>query len=213
PADRIHVIGAGVDTAAFPPSPLPAGPPVVSYVGRLVPKKGLDVLLAAWPAVRAAQPGATLLVLGDGPLAALLPADDPSVRWTSPDPARRQEQVRAALRAARVVVTPSRTAPDGDAESLLLVNLEAAASGRPVVTTRHGGIPDYVAEGETALLVDEGDPRALAAAIIGVLGDDELARRLGAAGPAFARRHEAATGTARIDEVYDAVLRSRRGRR
>ena len=51
------------------------------------------------------------------------------------------EQVREAIRRAYVVVSPSRTAPDDSVESLLVVNLEAQASGRPVVTTRHGGFP------------------------------------------------------------------------
>jgi glycosyltransferase involved in cell wall biosynthesis len=210
PADRISVIPAGVDTRAFVATPLPEGPPVVGFVGRLVEKKGIDVLAAAWPHVRQRRPDARLLVLGDGPLRPLLHGL-PATTVVDPDPARRHDQVRDVLRAATVVVTPSRTAEDGDAESLLLVNLEAQASGRAVVTTRHGGIPEFVEEGKTALLVPEDDAPALAEALLRVLDDPVLAARLGGAGPAVAARFDVAGCVRRVDELYDR-LRSR-GRR
>ena len=202
PADRLHVIPAGVDAEFFAPTPLPAEPRVV-FVGRLVEKKGVDVLAAAWPAVQRAVPAAELVVIGDGPGASLLPA---GVRWERPDTARRSTQVRAALASARCVVTPSRTAGDGDSESMLLVNLEAQASGRPVVTTRHGGIPEFVEEGRTALVVPENDADALAEAVATVLLDDHLAGSMAAAGPANAARFDVRTCTARVDELYDALL-------
>ncbi len=215
--ERTHVIASGVDTSRFTPSPLPEGAPTVTFVGRFVEKKGLDVLLAAWPSVRQAVPTAELHVLGDGPQLELVAAaaSDPNLGVTHhrPDPARRHDQVRDLLRAATVVATPSRTAADGDAESLLLVNLEAQASGRPVVTTRHGGIPEFVEDGGSALVVDPADPRALAGALVAVLQDRHLAAGLGAAGPAVAARFEASRGSAAVDALYDTLLeRSPQGR-
>src|SRR5207302_10451123 len=133
----------------------------------------------------------------------LLPAD---VRWERPDARRRTTQVRMALAAARCVVTPSRTADDGDSESMLLVNLEAQASGRPVVTTRHGGIPEFVQDGRTARVVPENDPDALADAVIAVLRDDALAESMAAAGPPNAARFDVRDCTARIDALYDVLL-------
>jgi phosphatidylinositol alpha-1,6-mannosyltransferase len=182
--------------------------PVVAFVGRLVEKKGLDTLLAAWPGVRAAVADARLRILGAGPLASLLPADDPGIEHVRPDPHRRAEQVRDVIGSARVVTTPSRTTGAGDAESLLLVNLEAQASGRPVVTTDHGGITDFVDRDQSALVVPEGDARALAAALVSVLTSDDLAQRLGAAGPPVARRFDVADCVARVDALYES-LRSR----
>lgn len=202
--DRVHVIPSGVDTSWHTPSPLPSRPSV-AFVGRLVEKKGIDVLLRAWPSVLARVPRATLRVLGDGPLAPLLRDAGASVAHVRPDPARRNEQVREVLRAARVVATPSRTAGDGDAESLLLVNLEAQASGRPVVTTRHGGIPEFVAADESALLVPENDADALAAALVRVLDDDALASRLAEHGPVLAARFDVGRCTAAVDDLYDRV--------
>lgn len=202
--DRVHVIPSGVDTTWFTPSPLPARP-AVAFVGRLVEKKGIDILLRAWPSVRASVPAATLRVLGDGPLATTVRDTGSGVEHVLPDPRRRAEQVRDLLRDARVVATPSRTAADGDAESLLLVNLEAQASGRPVITTRHGGIVEFVDDGGSALIVDEGNPDALAGALIRVLGDDALATRLGQRGPHITKPFDVARCTAAVDDLYDEL--------
>lgn len=214
PEERISVIPAGIDTALFRPAPLAGDPtaPVVAFVGRFVEKKGLDVLLGAWPAVVAVVPGARLRLLGSGPLEerverAATPGS--GIERVVPDPERRGEQVRDLLRSASVVTTPSRTGADGDSESLLLVNLEAQASGRAVVTTRHGGIPEFVSEGESAVLVPEADVTALARALIDVLSDPELAARLGAAGPAVAARFDAAVMAAQVDDLYDSLMEDR----
>lgn len=202
PAERIHVIPSGIDTTFFSPSPLPDGPPEVLFVGRFVAKKGLDVLAAAWPVVQRAVPGARLRVMGLGPLEALARSIAGQVEVVvAPD----RTAVRDAMRRARLVVSPSHRAGDDAVESLLMVNLEAQASGRPVVTTRHGGIPEYVVDGGTALVVEENDPGALAEALVGVLGDDSLAARLGGAGPAWAARFDVHRTARRIDDLYDAV--------
>lgn len=200
--DRIRVIPSGIDTSFFTPTPLPDAP-TVGFVGRLVPKKGIDVLMSAWPTVRAAVPGATLHVVGDGPLASSVAGE--GVMYTAPTPSRRREQVRELVRGSMVMTTPSHTSADGDVESLLLVNLEAQASGRPVVTTRHGGIPEYVAEGTTALVVAEADAGALADALISVLRDRALAMRLAEAGPGFAAQWDSAAMTAQVDDLYESL--------
>jgi len=206
---RVHVIPSGIDTAWFAPTPLPERP-TVAFVGRLVEKKGIDVLLRAWPAVRARVPEASLQILGDGPLSSLLgEAAAIGVTHVRPDPQRRAQQVRDLVRSARIVTTPSRTAADGDAESLLLVNLEAQASGRPVVTTRHGGIPDFVEDGASALLVAENDSDELAAALVRVLDDDKLATQMAAHGPVVAARFDAGRCTAAVDDLYDELSRRR----
>ncbi|MDX6218093.1 MAG: colanic acid/amylovoran biosynthesis glycosyltransferase [Frankiales bacterium] len=198
--DRVRVLPSGVDRTVFTPQAWPDGPPTAVFVGRFVEKKGLDVLAAAWPQVLAACPAARLLVLGEGPLS---PPSQAEV-WI-PDPARRAQQVRAALARGTVVVTPSRTATDGDSESLLLVNLEAQAVGRAVVSTRHGGIPSAVSA-DSALLVGEADPTALAEAVVAVLGDPERARRMGAAGPLVAAAFDADVCAARVDALYAELL-------
>ena len=199
PGARVHVIGSGIDTAWFTPSPVPTVPEVL-FVGRFVEKKGLDVLASAWPTVRAAVPGARLRVLGYGPLEHVARAIGAAVEL-EPDAAR----VRDAMRDARVVVSPSRTAAGDVAETLLMVNLEAQASGRPVVTTDHGGVPEYVRAGETALVVPEADPAALADALISVLQDAELADRLGGNGPEWAKQFDVKRVARRMLELYRSL--------
>jgi colanic acid/amylovoran biosynthesis glycosyltransferase len=202
-ASKVHVIPAGVDTAFFTPTPLPDGPPIAVFVGRLVEKKGVDVLLEAWSVVRRAVPDARLVVLGDGPLAPIVGGD--GVRHELPDPALRHRQVLDLIRSSTVVVQPSRTGADGDAESLLLVNLEAQASGRALVTTQHGGIPEFVDDTST-VLVPENDAAALAGALVEVLRDRALASRLGSAGPDVAARFDVRSCTARVDDLYERLV-------
>jgi glycosyltransferase involved in cell wall biosynthesis len=203
PSERIHVIPSGVDTTRFVPTPLPDGLREVLFVGRFVEKKGLDVLLSAWPRVRAQAPASRLRLLGFGPLEGLARSGGEGVEIvTDPD----HGAVREAMRRAYVVVSPSRTAPDDSVESLLVVNLEAQASGRPVVTTNHGGIPEFVRDGETALVVPEAEPDALADALVRVLTDEALAARLAANGPEWVRQFDVRRCTKRVDDLYRSVL-------
>jgi glycosyltransferase involved in cell wall biosynthesis len=202
-AERVRVIPSGVDTSFFSPAPPADGPPQALFVGRFVAKKGLDVLAAAWPRVARAVPAARLLVMGFGELEHLARAIPGNVQVVL-SPTR--VAVRDAMRQSRVVVSPSRTAPGDAVESLLVVNVEAQASGRPVVTTRHGGIPEYVRDGETALVVPESDPAALADALITVLTDDSVAGRLGAAGPDWVAQFDVALMARRVDAAYDDAI-------
>jgi glycosyltransferase involved in cell wall biosynthesis len=111
---------------------------------------------------------------------------------------------------ARVLCVPSRRAPDGDAEGLGQVVLEAAAVGTPTVGYRHGGIPEAVRDGVTGLLAAEGDVAGLRAALARALDDDALWAQLSAA----ARRHvetefDLGRQTARLEALYDEVCSGR----
>ena len=87
--------------------------------------------------------------------------------------------------AGGVFCVPSVVAASGDAEGFGMVFIEAQAMGLPVVSTRSGGIPEAVKDGETGLLVSERNPRALAEAILQLMQDEELWQRFSLAG----RRH------------------------
>jgi colanic acid/amylovoran biosynthesis glycosyltransferase len=201
--DIIRVLPSGVDLSSFSPSPIPTGPPTALFVGRFVPKKGVDVLARAWPAVQARIPDARLVLCGFGQqedLARSIPGNVSVL--ISPD----RTVVRSQMRDCRLVVSPSHAAPDDAIETLLVVNVEAQASGRPVVTTRHGAIPEFVAEGRSALLVDEHDADALAEAMVSVFEDDALARCLGAHGPEVVARLDVRATAGRMDALYDEIL-------
>jgi glycosyltransferase involved in cell wall biosynthesis len=199
-ADRIRTIPASVDVRYFAPSPVPIQPRV-AFVGRFVPKKGIDILLEAWPRVRRAEPEAQLTILGFGGPA---PRSDPGagIRVLFTDPIDPRAQVRSLIRACRVYVAPSRTAPDGDAESQHVGNLEAQASGRPVVTTDHAALPEFVRHGINGYLVPQADAKALAEALIVLLHNHAECARLGEAGVTWASSLDVASAAARYDEIY-----------
>ena len=112
-------------------------------------------------------------------------------------------RVPALLAQARLLVLPSRY------ENFPLSLLEAMSCAVPVVTTRVGGIPEMVADGETGLLVAPGDPEALAAALRRLVGDPALARRLGDAGRrAIETTYSWEAVATRIVDLYGEVLRA-----
>jgi len=136
--------------------------------------KGHGILLAALPALREWIPGIRVVFAGGGACEealrreALARAVDDVVHFLG----FRSDMPRL-LAAADIVVLPSR------AEALPTVLLEAAAAGRPVVATRVGGVPEVVVHGQTGLLVPAGDVSALRRALLALLQDDGLCRRMG----------------------------------
>jgi glycosyltransferase involved in cell wall biosynthesis len=170
PPERVHFVENGVDTSLFAPGDkrearrqlgLPADAKVVLFVGRLEPQKGILELREAWPQVLASHPSAVLALVGEG--AAF---DAPSVVAPGPRPLR---EVAQWLAACDVFTLPSWS------EGTPNVVLEALASGRPVVGSRVGGIPDVVSE-RCGLLVEARDSDGLARALV-----DALSRRWDAA--------------------------------
>jgi glycosyltransferase involved in cell wall biosynthesis len=208
PAERTVVLPIGVDTDAIKPVPFGEKPQIV-HVARLVEKKGTADLLRAFATVRRAVPAADLVIIGEGPLRERLDvlakqlgiAD--AVQFLG---ARTHAEVLAQVAAAQVLCLPSVTAPNGDMEGLGMVLLEAAATGRPVVGTNHGGIPEAVDDGVNGYLVPERDPVALAERLLALLGDPDLGERFGAAGRAMVeRRFDLHTQTGKLESLYGGL--------
>lgn len=170
-----------------PPRPPLASPPAVAYAGRLVGKKGVDVLLRAMRDVVARLPDARLVIAGDGPdrheleRAAGALGLTPHVIFTGHLPRARLD---ALLAAAWVQAVPSRWE-----EPFGLVAAEAMMRGTAVVATRGGGLTEQVRDGETGFLVPPGDPRALSDALARVLENRDLAEAMGARGRSIALAH------------------------
>ena len=181
PPTTIAVCGVAVPAAI--PERGPGGPDVVA-VGRLVPKKGLDVLVAAVPALLEAHPDLRVEILGDGPLRGALQQQVDElgvaahVRLLG---ARPHDEVLARIGDARVLCFPARIAPDGDRDSMPVVVKEAMARAVPVVASDLVAIPEMVDETCGVLVVPD-DVEALAGALAGVLGDPDRARALGEVG-------------------------------
>jgi glycosyltransferase involved in cell wall biosynthesis len=170
----------------------------IGAVGRLSGEKGLDVLLDAFAHVAEQMPDARLVLVGDGPERGSLEARarDLSIADRVEFLGQRSD-VPALMVDLNLYVLPSRT------EGLPMALLEAMAARLPIVATRVGGIPEAVADGESALLVSPEDPTALAEAMMRVLSETGLAERLqGAARAAFEDRYE----LSRMVDRYEALM-------
>lgn len=216
--ERVRVVPPGVDTDLFRPCIdeecaereawiAHGGLPEVLVAGRLHPLKGFDLAVAALAAIPAERRPALRIVGapppdGDDYARSLheAVADAGMLRSVSFDGALRRTELAERVRQASLVLIPSHS------ETFGLVALEAAASGVPVVARAAGGLREAVIDGVTGLLVEGDDPAVWAAAVAGVLGDAELAGRMGRAGreSALARNWEAST--AALLETYRELL-------
>jgi D-inositol-3-phosphate glycosyltransferase len=184
--------------------------PMLLFVGRIQPLKGLDVAVRALGALE--DPRAVLVVVGgasgrDGrreveridKLAASLGVAD-RIRFTDPQP---HHLLSTYYRAADVVLVPSRS------ESFGLVALEAAACGTPVVAAAVGGLRTLVEHGRTGFLVEGRDPEVFAAYTEQILTNPVLGRQLAAAAAGHARNFTWSTAAARLRRIYaDLTARS-----
>ena len=180
-----HVVGVGVEprpqTVSPPWPPDPAGGPIIGYVGRLEPAKGVDDLVAAAPAIRAAHPGARIVIVGEPGFEAGAGEYASRIRASGEVECYGWVEGAAGLMSALdLLVLPSRQ------EAFATVLAEALAAGTPVVATRVGGLPELVREGVDGLLVEPGDPPALAEAVGTALERHaELAAGARESGPRF----------------------------
>jgi colanic acid/amylovoran biosynthesis glycosyltransferase len=185
PRHTLHHIPCGVDCSRFRDATPATSPPVFVAVGRLIEKKGPLATIVAFAEVARRVPEARLRLIGDG---SLRPACEQLRHQLGLDHAvtllgvRPPDSVAQELRSARAFVQHSLRAVNGDSEGTPVAVMEAGASGLPIVATRHGGIPDVVVDGETGLLVDEGDAAGMGRAMLALAEDPARAARLGLAG-------------------------------
>lgn len=175
---KLHVVRCGVDPALYPEARKTPLLRRMLFVGRLVPVKGVSVLLQAFGRIISDFPEATLTIVGDGEERARLQAmaadldADGRIHFTG---ARNQQQVAAHMAEADLLVLPS------FAEGLPVVLMEAMAAGVPVIATHVAGTPELVEDGVTGRLVRPGDTAQLAQAVADCLTDSrpalDMARR------------------------------------
>ena len=175
---RSSVILNALPEPGGPPPPLSFDPPVLLYVGRLVRKKGVDVLIAALAKLRDRFANMRLVVAGDGEesdrLKAHAAALDVADRVSFVGSVARDDLFGLYAEASAVIV-PSRVEPFG------LVALEAAHAARPVIASAVDGLPEIVVDNRTGLLVPPESPSALAEAIRTLVEAPDRARILGEA--------------------------------
>jgi D-inositol-3-phosphate glycosyltransferase len=208
---RIEIVAPAVDHAFFAPGnraqarralALPGDAPMLLFVGRIQPLKGLDV--AVQTLARAGREAFLVVVGGpSGPggeqeLARVHGLVDDlglvaRVRFVPP---QRHELLSTFYRAADVCLVPSRS------ESFGLVALEAAACGTPVVASAVGGLRTLVDHGRTGFLVDDRDPERFAAHVVRILDDPMLAGEMAIEAALRARHYTWSVAAARLRRLY-----------
>ena len=188
-------IAPGIDTNHFSPASDSSelkreldleGKRVIVSVGRLVHRKGQDKLVEALPRILKSHPDAHLLFVGVGPHLEYIHkrAIQLGVLGSISFVGRVQyQELPRFISVGEIFAMPSRSRLAGlEVEGLGIVYLEASACGLPVVGGISGGAPDALLEGETGFAVDGRDPQAVADAIIRLLDDSKLAKKMGERG-------------------------------
>lgn len=197
----------GVDLRRFEPRPPSASEELrLLAVGRLVPKKGFDVLIEA---LRDVGVPLRLRIVGAGPEEARLRravADARLERVVEFCGPMTHEELPAEYAASDVVVAPSVADSSGDRDGLPNVVLEAMASGRPVVGGDVGALSSGVIDGETGILVPAGDPVSLRGALLELASAPQLRQTMGLAARRLAeQRFDVKRCTARLHAVLEAA--------
>lgn len=186
-----EIVPNGIDVAAYSPEGVERVGRRVVFLGRDDPRKGMDVLAAAWPGVRRAIPDAELVVVGR-----VRPRDLPGATfcgWVTEDEKRR------LLASASVMV-----APNLGGESFGITVAEAMAAGCAVVAS---DLPAFTAVlGGCGIQVPPGDPEALRRAVTTLLADPARAQRLGGAARRMAQRYDWSVVARRYAGIYESVL-------
>lgn len=188
---RVRRLYNGIDLETFTPRGLERDLDHVLCVGRLVEKKGFDVLVRALALLRDEGVACRATFVGEGDFRPVVEAEIHALgmqdRITMLG-ARDQDCVRDMLARATVMCLPCRIGDDGNRDALPTTLIESQAMGLPCVSTPVTGIPEILADGHAGLLVPENDPRATAAALRRLFEDAALRTRLAEAGRRQASR-------------------------
>jgi len=190
----------------------------ILFVGRPTYCKGLDVLLAAYDVLVKEFPEAQLLIIGSGVRRTEQGIEyTPCISWRRRSDSGKvfrsrgniqvvndvpREMIHQYYGAADVVVCPSLY------ESVGYVNLEAMASGRPVVASTTGGIPEFVRDGVNGLLFARGNSRDLASKILRLARNEEFRKQLGTNGTVLAQPHDIKKHVEHLSRIYEDLIQN-----
>ncbi len=185
---------------------LPAAAPLVLFISRLIPGKGLEDVIAAFPQV-AHRHAAHLLVVGDGPCRAAAVERSQSLGLQEVVHFRGALAESEAVRyynGADILVFPSSLT-----EGFPMVLFQSVAAGLGIVTTRMRAAVEYLQAEEHCLFVEPGDPEAIRAALDRLLADTELLQRMRANNRILARRFDRKAVAAELAKIYASLVGER----
>lgn len=209
--DKVIPVPNGVDIVKFNPKndPTPAKEKyslqgkTILFAGRLEPEKGLEQLIRAMPEIIEKHKDAELIIAGNGYLKNKLKSFsrklgvEDNVKFLGWVP---KKDLASLYTAAEIFILPSFY------EVFPMAMLEALASGTPVITTNVAGMPDVITDGENGVLIEPGSSSEITDAVLKLLGDNELRRRMGMAGRKNVEEHFTWDNvTEIITQVYEGM--------
>lgn len=192
PLARVIPMGVDLKHRFVPSSVVPRESGLVVFVGRLVEKKGVPVLIDAFKLLIRIKPDSRLRIIGDGPQRGILEKRAAALGLSQQVEfigALPSETLPGHLQQATVLAMPSVETRDGDQEGFGLVQIEAMGCMCPVVSSDLPAIRDVVRHDETGLLVPTGNAELLASSLQRVLDDPQLGHRLATGAREYALRH------------------------
>jgi glycosyltransferase involved in cell wall biosynthesis len=220
-ASQISVIPNGVDLLRFRPSGIAGGPvslpgvpqngPRILAAKHFAAKNGMEIAVRAMPTVLQTIPDARLILAGSGKLKARLQSlvaelgIDNNVSMPGQIP---NESMPELIASCDLGVIPSMPVA-GVEEATSILMLELMASGKPVIASAIGGLRETIRHGETGLLVEPGQARALGERIVSTLADPQLCARIGSNARRYVELHHSWHAVAnQVADVYDRFLAS-----
>lgn len=182
---QLHLIPYGIDTSFFSNGNPATSAPIFLAVGRFVDKKAPHLLILAFKKVLEKIPDARLVMIGTGHLLSACKSLVQSLGISSQVEFKgvcNQDEIQSYMKQARAFLMHSVTPESGEKEGTPLSILEASATGLPVISTFHAGIPEAVIHSKTGFLVNEHDIENMAKYIVELAGQPDLAQRMGEEG-------------------------------
>jgi colanic acid/amylovoran biosynthesis glycosyltransferase len=211
---RVHYHGINLAQFKYVERELTATPVRILFVGSLSDRKGVEDVLRAFVHIAKERPKLELRLVGSGSLRSKL---EQLVRmWGLENQVTfagfvRHENVQDELSRAHIFCHPSRTPERGDKEGIPGTIVEAMATGLPVVTTRHAGIPEMVRDGEDGFIVAERDVTAIGQALLTLVDRPDLRALMGRnAASQVQQKADAVRLTGELESIYSEVIASTR---
>ncbi|WP_136808438.1 glycosyltransferase [Desulfosediminicola flagellatus] len=192
PENKIKTHYIGVDTEQFTPGdlPIPKRKKRILFIGRLVEKKGISLLIESIYQLNQSFSDVELIIVGDGELKTELQnqVEHLKINNITFKGALSPAMIKNELNQARVLCLPSITAKNGDSEGFGMVLLEAQASGVPVVSSARGGSEEGIVQGITGFKFQEGNVGEMSLALQTILSDDKIAHHMSLAARSFVQK-------------------------
>jgi len=211
---KIVVHYSGIDCSKFEyrqRQRVPGEPIKVLTIARLIEKKGVAIAIDAVSRLLSTGEKIEYTVVGDGILRQSLQQliqDRGIERQVRLVGSKTHEEVKMFLEKSHVLIAPSLTSESGDQEGIPNVIKEAMASGLPVISTVHSGIPELVSDGVSGLLVPERDAASLADALIYLIRDPEVCKEMGQAGRRqVGQKFDTNSLNKKLEELYMGIVR------